>query len=678
MEPIARRSLLSMATTGTALAMVGSAAQPAHAGETNGQCNRPVTGGTATDLGTPITTALSPDQAIGEGLDGEPLAFFFPRGNDETPSEFAVFDIRSEQTIFSARVPRGKDGWAVEYSATEQAVYFGITNGQGDLYRYRVGSDTIEELGVPIAGEQVWALAAAPDGVIYGGTYPNGHVFSFDPQTGQLEDFGQTLGQPYVRSLEVTDTVVWAGTQGVGRLAEINRSTGATTEIQLPDGFRDRQAVYDLFHVRADRLVVRTESGPETAIHFFDLDTRTFIDTVEEAGARQVSSVDPATNQHVYFRVTDGEHSGQIVRYDLETSSYEPTGWAPNIITGDFRWVDMADPQFPDLSLAVTYYYMRVDVYNPQTEADRSMRVEVQGAPVRLASLGAGPDGRIYVSGQGDQARWDPRTSSIDDLSGGNTQGYGSWGDKLLLGKYPSGGLQVYDTTSPWDPAAGNPTESLRIGEQQDRPIAFAELPDVVVVGSAPESGELGGAVTLWNPDTGELRVHRNVVPDQSVVSLVYDGELVWGGTSIQGGYGADPTATEAKLFAFDLETEEVVFETSVVDNATTIAPLRLHDGVVWGNADGTLFAFDPGKRATLGTIHLAQDTLQRHGRNRGIVFDQCGRMLAVSAYKLYFINQQAWKARELADDQAEALAIDADGELYYRSGANLIRFTPR
>jgi hypothetical protein len=42
--------------------------------------------------------------------------------------------------------------------------------------------------------------------------------------------------------------------------------------------------------------------------------------------------------------------------------------------------------------------------------------------------------------------------------------------------------------------------------------------------------------------------VFRNVVQDQSIISLDYKDGKVYGSTSINGGLGADPTAEEAKF----------------------------------------------------------------------------------------------------------------------------------
>ncbi|PSL00403.1 hypothetical protein CLV30_11663 [Haloactinopolyspora alba] len=633
--------------------------------------------GTPEDLGPPLPQRpLSPDQALGEGLNGEPLAFFLPRGNDDVPAEFTVVDIRTQEVVFRQKVPSGNDSWGVEYSAAEKAVYLGMRSGE--LYRYEIGSETIEPLGTPMPGEQILMLEVAADGVVFGGTYPNGHVFSYDPATGDVRDYGQVLGQPYVRSIAVTDDTIWAGTRGEARLAEIDRSSGELTEIPLPEQYRSRLAVYDLFHVRDDRLLLRTESPPEHEVHVFDLGTREFVDTVEVAGPRMVSPVDPTTGKHVYFRVNEGEHSGQIARYDLDALSWEPTDWSPRVIPGDFRWVDMDDPDFPGLSLAVTYYRGDIDVHNFRTGNSTSQEADLHAPPARLASLDRSPDGDIYVSGQPGMARWSVEDDALEELSGGGgAQGFGSWGEDLLIGKYPGGGLRVYDTASPWDPGAGNPTGSMPIGAEQDRPFAFAELPGRVAVGSAPESGLLGGALTLWNPDTGDTEVFRDVVADQSVVSLAFDGDLVWGGTSITGGFGAEPKASEAVLFAFDPRTREVVYETAPVPEAEAVSGLAVHAGQVWGIADGTLFAVDLDTREVSGTIDLGHDTTEPHGRDFEIVVDDAGRMFASSTKKLHYIDRARWQAHVLADNAVEDLALDDHGDLYYRSGARLFRFSP-
>lgn len=680
---LTRRSVLGGTIAGVAAApLLGGL--PSYANTpARGSCELPLAlDGLNESLGSPFTNnALSPDQSLGVGREGQPLAFFFPRGNDETTSEVVVYDIRAQKIIFTEHVPRGHDSWAVTFSHPEKAAYFGTTN-PGVLYRYIPGTDRVEDLGIPLSGQFIWSLDAAPDGTILGGSYPDAHLWTYSPQSGEVRDYGQILDSSYAMTMAANDTTIWVGTKGAsrGRLAAVDRATGSITEIPLPAGYKEKLAVYDIALVREDRLAVRTEgtSQADTALHFYDLPSATWLDTVDDVAARKVSSVDPRNNRDVYFRMRQGAHSGQVVRYDLDSGSYSPVGWAPNAITGDWLWVQMDEPEYPGWTLALTNYNMGVRLFNPDTGARRTLKLGHPGAPVRIAQLDIGPDQKIYLSSQAAQSRWNQASEAFEHLQNrGGVQGYGVLGPHLLMGKYPGAGLQAYDTTKPWV-ADENPAPSLLIGEQQDRPLALTAIDDSwVAVGTAPESSTVGGGIALWRPVTDELRFQRNVIPDQSVVSLVRVGDLVWGGTSINGGYGVPPKATGAKLFAFDPTTERIVYDASPFDSVQTISALTFHDGLLWGNADGTLFSFDPAKRAVEAVIKLEHDTQEIHGRNRGIVVDSCGRMFAVTQDKLYFIDTEERTATVLVSEGVRDLAINDSGQLFYRAGHTLMRFTP-
>ncbi|WP_176731725.1 hypothetical protein [Micromonospora rhizosphaerae] len=74
----------------------------------------------------------------------------------------------------------------------------------------------------------IWALDTAPDGVGYGGTYPGGRVFSYDPTTGTQRDYGVAVpGEQYVRSIAVDETTIYAGVGSHAHLIAIDRATGA-------------------------------------------------------------------------------------------------------------------------------------------------------------------------------------------------------------------------------------------------------------------------------------------------------------------------------------------------------------------------------------------------------------------------------------------------------------------
>jgi hypothetical protein len=82
----------------------------------------------------------------------------------------------------------------------------------GHLYRYRPSQSNsnvklpdmeaeLEDLGVPLAHNSIYALCASPEGdVLYGITYPDGHFFLYKVGEGSLQDLGP-----------IDDTVVFHG-----------------------------------------------------------------------------------------------------------------------------------------------------------------------------------------------------------------------------------------------------------------------------------------------------------------------------------------------------------------------------------------------------------------------------------------------------------------------------------
>lgn len=655
----------------TALVVVAVPAQQARAGNAAGEL---------THLGQPILQVLSVDQALGSGLDGEPQAYFVVAGNANTPAEFAAVDIRTHRTVFDIRLPAGTTSWAVEYSAAERAVYFGMSDATGLLYRWRVGSTTVESLGAPIPGEQIWTIDIAPDGTVYGGTYPGGRLFSYDPASSSVHDFGQVIAdETYLRSVEATATTVWFGTQPHAKFASMDRATGAVTPIAIPEPYASwgGAATYDIFD-RGSRLFVRITGSGGSVMLVRDQTSNTWVNQIANPGTRAVSPTNPADGRTVYLRLS----TGQIGAYDLSTDTYSPIGWAPNAIPGDFAWIDMANPEFPGLSLAFTYYYGRIYVLNLATRKGDYHQAQVMGAANPLTAISTGPDGKVYVGAflsPPGMSRLDPATGSFSLLSSaGQVEGYGVHNGRLLYGRYPGANLYRFDPARPW--AMGtNPGAATAVGAEQDRPKAFASLDHRVAVGSVPVSGVLGGALSLWDPASGAIETHRSVIPDQSVVSLAVHGGVVYGGTSIYGGYGVDPVAKQALLFGFDPATGKVVYKESVVERAVAVSGLTAApDGHLWGLAGTTLFEFDPGNRRIVHRKELFADTGgERYGDGLTLAFVG-DRLFGTAQGKLFEVNPGNWHVTIL-DTTHDLFKLTAhDGSLYLIGGqTSVYRYTP-
>lgn len=647
------------------------------------EADGPSTDGPITDLGEPVHKTQVLSSAIGEGPDGEPLGYYVASGNPTTTAEFTVVDLRTNENVLQTRVPYGNSSQrTLGQSPVDGTIYF-ATSDISHLYRYVPGAAEVEYLGPAPEGQRVWSVAVGQDDTVWFGTYPGGRLYSLDPETGDITDHGQAAaGEQYIEAIAPAGDTVYVGTQSNAKLLEFDRATGEFSEIAMPDGHAATNVT--AIDLRQNLLFVSSDG-----MHVLDLGTGQWIDSFPGASAR-VSPVGPDDPTGVYLRL-----DGEITRYDLETGELTGTGWAPNATPEAWAWIDR-DGTGP--WLALTYWNEgRTYGYNLATKKGSYQVPDLFGAGAQIISLGTGPDGNVYTGaylsppGMG---RYNPDEEGFDLLPGtSQVEGFGTYGDQLVFGRYPQGALYHYDTTKPWENGT-NPDDMLPIGDEQSRPQAFVDIsdtiPGTVAVASVPTGGRHGGAITLWQPDEGTHEVYRHVIENQTPVSLVEHDGILLGGTSIQGGYGIDPVTEEARLFAWDPETAETLWDLSPVPGEPTVSGLTLDaDGDLWGIAgNATVFEFDLETRETIRTIHIAPETdpdadADRYGDDHRLLVDH-GRLFGSSANRLFVIDQITEEVTVLAggdsDEAADSLhelARDRYGDLYYvGAGTHLMRYT--
>jgi hypothetical protein len=183
------------------------------------------------------------------------------------------------------------------------------------------------------------------------------------------------------------------------------------------------------------------------------------------------------------------------------------------------------------------------------------------------------------------------------------------------------------------------------LGHHQDRPVAMTEDAEGnVYLGSVPDPGLLGGALAVLTP-SGHLTVYRNLVPDQSVVSLAYADGLVVGATSISGGLGATPTARSAELFVYSPAQGRLVATLTPFPGTPAIGGLLAGpNGLVYGLTNRAVFAYDPRLNQVVAETTFAP----------------------TASYGSF-----SW-------GQTTSLALGADGNLYGAVDGNLIEVNPQ
>jgi hypothetical protein len=286
----------------------------------------------------------------------------------------------------------------------------------------------------------------------------------------------------------------------------------------------------------------------------------------------------------------------------------------------------------------------------------------------------------------------DLKTDQLSELGGltsGTTQVYDilSHPRGLFLASYTGGGLDFFDPQRP--PKKGiNPRliAQLERSHQQERPVELTRGPDgMFYAGTFPIKGHLGGALVRLNPQDFSVKVWRNIVPNQSIVSCaaIPEKEQLFVVSSVEGGSSAIPTEKEAVAFLWNVRTEKIEFQVQPVPGFKTYGKVvRARNGLIYGLAGqnyalDTYYAFDPKQRRVVMTASLPVRAAHWPGLSAEPVGPQ-GKIYGLGDDAIFVINPGTHRAEIVLRDKslADAYGFRAtDGEdIYYGSKGTLMR----
>lgn len=619
-------------------------------------------------------------QLLGEPLDGlavwasayrayngEPRIYSVSSGK---PCMLHIVDPNGHDRPTSLPLEGSDHCWGVVAAPT--GIYIG---GSGILYRY-THEGGVENLGEIAPGEfYTWRLAVDADGNIYGGCYPGGTVFQYDPAAGMFRNYGPIVaGEQYARSMAAWNGKLYVGA-GTKRphLVKLDTATGARSELALPDGCAGDQLVYDVDIVQG-KLFARLT--PSQRLFVYDLETEAWVDCLENAYGLSVSAAD--SGGHVYF-----VQNGHLQQYTVATKELRPTSLAMPEPAGDFGWLRIEQLSAERDSLVGVYRNGEFWAYDPATGRSLESKLELPGQAVFIQSLAQGPGNSVFAGGYfaGGLARIDAETLAIESYRGvGQTEGLIADGREglLYLGVYPKAIIMVYDPRQPWEPGI-NPRKLFSLqSDEQDRPFAFAWAHKELAVGTVPSYGRHGGALSLYHPGSGRIEVHRHLLPSQSIVSLVRAGGYLVAGGSVWGGLGIAPEAEHASLLLWDIERRELAWTGVPVTGEKAISALAVDDGgLIWGLTEGLLFQFDLEARRTVKTVRIFDTdwAAKTHFWRGGCELVYRDGALYGTAAQHLFRYDLLHGVLVMEAEEARLLVADSHGAMYYASGTKLYRW---
>ena len=621
------------------------------------------------NLGSMVDVGLGQAGAIGKNALGEMEVYFLSNGS---PGTFYALDAHTGAVKFSEVIPNTIAIWAITIGK-DKNVYFGGTE-DGRMYRYLPETQTIEDLGANPADKWIWDLEVADNGKLYGTTYPNAKLFEFDPSTKEFKDLGRMHPtQQYARGLGIDGDSIYVGIGTVSKhLKKHTISTGVTEELTI-EGFSGSAGTFEDITIIGDYLFVSNGT-----INMLVIDKH----TLEVVGKFQYSNrigYDAAYDaDHVYYKFQKNLFKFNIntlkqTKIDLERDLPD------TVRTKDVQW--MMHEGVAKIALITQYgEYMLIE---PTSGKVDMIILDISLQPVDIQSLELGFDGRLYMGGyQRGLSIYNPFTDTIDENlpNFAQPEGIGFLNDRVWYGTYVGAIMYSFDPTKDLD-VNSNPNFEYKITDNQDRPFALTSGDNKLFVGTVPDYGMLGGVLAIYDEPTDTWTQHRNVVADQSIISLAYKDGFLYGGTSVWGGLGIDPTAKEAEMFIWDVEKDELVKSFTldipgIDEDPRMIGELKFDDnGLLWGVVDGTIFAFDT-ESETIVKSKMIEPSKYNSSKwfPYRLQFAPDGMIYTTIGRKLVAVDPESLDHKVLVDEFMNNMTLGFDGSIYYAKKSELYK----
>lgn len=433
------------------------------------------------------------------------------------------------------------------------------SSADGALYSFDLETESFERLALLVEGGTFFTgTYPSSSGAIYAGNYPDGALFQYNPKKRNVRRF---------------DT-----------LPKGDLGLYCTGFIDLPDG----------------RMLILTTGG-NPGICVFEPDS---------GNVEIVYRGNPANETRGFFnghldqeRVLAHYHdrvrifNWRDLRFedDLIPTFHEPFGLLTKV-NGDYYFgcirsgamlrsrggtISQVKDDFPNMNIVANFHHLGVDDFACVGDNGLSMRFNLKTGQLQSrqidneSSRGMGLQFLRHVPGEdivvgahfinSQMFKIDLNAKTCDSSLSKATRNPGqincgaTVNDKFYIGSYVKAVISEYDWRRPFDPGK-NPRKIADIGNGQNRPIDMASDGKRLFIATGAGYGALGGAITILDPASGDMDVHRNFVPEQNptCMFLTPDQRHLVGGTTTFGDCGtAKGEATEAVLFLWDIAKGE-------------------------------------------------------------------------------------------------------------------------
>ncbi|MED4461150.1 WD40 repeat domain-containing protein [Metabacillus fastidiosus] len=584
------------------------------------------------------------------------------------PAKVAVIDYETKKLIDLKELEGAEDPWSIETSP-EGIVWIG-TNPNGHVYKYDLKTKQVTDVGRANKKETaVWDLAYDLENKrLFGGTSYLGTLFAYNEHES-FRDFGKVMpGKQYARSIAYDNTAntVYIGMGSPAALIKWNLVTYEHTN--LLEGYdKSSGSVYDLDLI--DGQLFAKMEGTNEIIHY-DVKTDEVVNTFK-ANSRGVSEKIPDETAVFY---SDG---GSLYKYNymtqnsekIESNLYGTAAVSLDIVPGKNKVVGL------------TGNSGRFYEYDYKKNQFSISTLELPAQFVGIYRIGSSSTGDIYSSAfiSGSLSKFNPLTSSNEINRIGQVEGFAEQNGKMYFGTYPNADIYEYDPKSRWS-AGSNPRKLISLSDVgQSRPSIMIsdEENHRLFIGTGPKRGNHSGLLTIYDIDKREEIESIELKEGQSVVSATYDkkNNILYAGTSVYDGTGKK-TEESASMFKIDLNVSPFNVEEIVISKGYNewVSALRWHpDGRVFGVVDNKFIAYYL-ETEKIDIYPIIPESVLGMGKNEALINGNDGYLYGSVQKNLFRVDLDSFDIKLFRKGDVNTLVSDHQGYLYFNSGANLWR----
>ena len=509
-----------------------------------------------------------------------------------TKNQLQIVNSFTKTPIHILSIPQSHNGGieAMVWSKASQILF--VASGANLFSWIPSNPKNVKLIGQVEGATTLYDIQLDSQGNLWGGTYPNGAVFTYSPSDNEFTAHQRlALDSDYARRLAISsDDSVWVGTGALNpRMFTFPVSAPQQiTEVALPDPLQN--GFVSTINTIGQSLLT-TASGLTHGL-ILDMPSLTWIKEIPTAWtSRKVSKQIPGSTQ-IYAVIKNHLHA-------LDTTSWADIELGP--VSANKPQVLLPSPS-QVLIVSSNSQGLVIDYFELASNSVIETRaIELVPSEYKIQSLMAHSTGKIYVGaymGKGLSAinpdngvRWlsPPSEGLVNQIEGMIEFSPG----RCYIGSYGSADIIGMDMHLQDSPDGYVRLERLSRKYHQSRPFGWAANSTHVFLGTVPDYGRSGGVLGMIDPATNSIEwildgAGHGFIQGHSIIGLAADEKYVYGTTSLRNGYGLPDTKGAAIVFKLDIETKMIVWEGSPVSDAGALyAPKLVAGWLVVADAEG-------------------------------------------------------------------------------------------